>query len=192
MMMFGGPSHRLQSQIQCVARVLEIDLCVVYFPDNFIISFDDDSTGTSHVKIIRQTSALDLGKLSDAYQVYWKVGRISSDQNHNTELDQVTHDEMHVADASAQLDGLMRKKPFYNWWQQILIGGMCSSAICTVSFGGSFVDALMACPLGALLVGLQQLSAYHVLYANIFEWVVVFARSSISLRPLKVHDHHAL
>jgi len=76
MMMFGGPSHRLQSQIQCAARVLEIDLCVMYFPDNFIISFDDDSTGTSHVKIIRQTSALDLGKLSDAYQLYWKVSCI--------------------------------------------------------------------------------------------------------------------
>lgn len=156
MMMFGGPSHRLQSQIQCAARVLEIDLCVVYFPDNFIISFDDDSTGTSHVKIIRQVSALDLGKLSDAYRLYWKV----------------THDRMYVADASAQLDDLMRKKPFYNWWQQILIGGMCSSAICTVSFSGSFLDALIAYPIGALLVGLQQLSVYHVLYANIFEFTI--------------------
>jgi len=95
---------------------------------------------------------------------------------YNTEIGKVTHDEMYVADASAQLDGLMRRKPFYNWWQQILIGGMCSSAICTVSFGGSFVDALMACPLGALLVGLQQLSSYHVLYANIFEFVANIAR----------------
>ncbi|KXN92483.1 Pheromone-regulated membrane protein 10 [Leucoagaricus sp. SymC.cos] len=156
MMMFGGPSHRLQSQIQCAARVLDIDLCVIYFPDNFIISFDDDSTGTSHVKIIRQASALDLGKLSDAYHLYWKV----------------THDQMYVADASARLDDLMRQKPFYNWWQQILIGGMCSSAICTVSFGGSFVDALVAYPLGALLVAIQQLSVRHVLYANIFEFTV--------------------
>lgn len=73
MMMFGAPSHRLQSQIQATARVLDVELSCMYLPDVVLISFDDSSTGTSHIKFIRQGSSLDLGKLTDAYLLYWKV-----------------------------------------------------------------------------------------------------------------------
>lgn len=79
MMMFGGPSHRLQAQIQATARVLEVQLSCLYLPDVMIIAFDDAATGTSNVKLIRQGSALDLEKLQDAYKLYWKVGIDSVD-----------------------------------------------------------------------------------------------------------------
>jgi uncharacterized membrane protein YjjP (DUF1212 family) len=73
MMMFGGPSHRLQSQIRSAAHVLEIELSCLYLPDVLLVSFDDSATSTSSVKLIRQASALDLGKLDDAYKLYWKA-----------------------------------------------------------------------------------------------------------------------
>ncbi len=73
MMMFGGPSNRLQAQIQSTARVLDIPLSCMYLPDVILISFDDNITVTSNVKLIRQSSALDLGKLKAAYRLYWKV-----------------------------------------------------------------------------------------------------------------------
>lgn len=73
MMMFGGPTHRLQAQIQGTARVLEISLSCLYLPDVMLIAFDDDITSTSSVKLIRQGSALDLGKLQDAHEIYWRV-----------------------------------------------------------------------------------------------------------------------
>jgi uncharacterized membrane protein YjjP (DUF1212 family) len=72
-MMFGGPSHRLQAQIQATARVLDIELSCMYLPDVMLISFDDGATGTSNIKFIRQSSALDMGKLYDAFRLYWKV-----------------------------------------------------------------------------------------------------------------------
>jgi len=71
--MFGGPTHRLQAQIQSTARVLEISLSCLYLPDVMLVAFDDDVTSTSNVKLIRQGSALDLGKLQDAHKVYWRV-----------------------------------------------------------------------------------------------------------------------
>jgi hypothetical protein len=74
MMMFGGPTHRLQAQVQSTARVLEISLSCMYLPDLMLIAFDDDVTSTSNVKLIRQVSALDLGKLQDAHKIYWRVG----------------------------------------------------------------------------------------------------------------------
>lgn len=73
MMMFGGPTHRLQAQIQSTAHVLEISLSCLYLPDVMLIAFDDDITSTSSVKLIRQSSALDLGKLQGAHKIYWGV-----------------------------------------------------------------------------------------------------------------------
>ncbi|RXW23762.1 hypothetical protein EST38_g2083 [Candolleomyces aberdarensis] len=72
MMMFGGPSHRLQYQIQSAARVLDINLSLLYLPDVALISFDDAATGTSHIKLIRQPSSLDLDKLTSAFRLYWR------------------------------------------------------------------------------------------------------------------------
>jgi uncharacterized membrane protein YjjP (DUF1212 family) len=84
---------------------------------------------------------------------------------------QVIHDEQSVSEASSALDTLMRKKQEYTWWQLVLTGGMCSSSICTVSFNGSFIDALVVFPLGALLVAIQLLSVRNELYSNVFECV---------------------
>ncbi|KAG6812586.1 hypothetical protein H0H92_002055 [Tricholoma furcatifolium] len=115
MMMFGGPSHRLQSQINSTARVLDLEVSCVYFPDVLVVSFDDSTTSTSNVKFIRQGSSLDLIKLADAYKLYWKV----------------IHDKLSVSDASSELDLIMRRPQLYNRWQLMFFGGMCSSSICT-------------------------------------------------------------
>lgn len=67
----------------------------------------------------------------------------------------------------------MRRKPFYNFWQLVLIGGLCSAAICSVSFNGSFVDSLISAPMGAFLVAIQLLSVRNELYSNVFEYVIL-------------------
>ncbi|KAF5341379.1 hypothetical protein D9758_012260 [Tetrapyrgos nigripes] len=153
MMMFGAPAHRLQAQIKATAHVLDVDISCMYLPDVFLISFDDASTGTSLIKFIRQGSALDLGKLRDAYSVYWKV----------------IHDDISVSSASKALDNLMRSPPHYRTWQLMLFGGLCSSSICSVSFNGSFLDSIVVFPLGCFLVFLQILSVRNELYSNVFE-----------------------
>ncbi|KAJ8078940.1 pheromone-regulated protein prm10 [Marasmius tenuissimus] len=197
MMMFGAPAHRLPAQIAATARVLEIPLSCLYLPDVMIISFDDMlgslgtssstvsvdtgtdspsarsstmgtpptlSAHTSSLKLLRQTAALDLGKLKDAYDIYWKV----------------IHDEVSVADASGGLDDLMRRKVRYGRWQSMFIGGMCSASICSLSFGGSFVDCLAVFPLGVLLVFIQSLAARNELYSNVFEITITTLFSFMS------------
>ncbi|PPQ97452.1 hypothetical protein CVT26_002800 [Gymnopilus dilepis] len=171
MMMFGGPPHRLQSQIMSAARVLDIQLSALYLPDVVLLSFDDSGTGTSHIKLIRQGSALNIEKLTDAFCLYWKV----------------IHDKLSVCDASVALDVLMKKRPCYNAWQQVFIGGMCSSAICTVSFSGSFVDALVSFPLGALLIVMQTISFRNVLFTYVFEVVVTLCFSFIAAALAATH-----
>ncbi|KAL4061818.1 hypothetical protein V8B97DRAFT_648494 [Scleroderma yunnanense] len=164
MMMFGGPSHRLVAQIHSTGRVLDIELSCMYLPDMMLISFEDSATGTSNVKLIRQGSVLDLEKLGDAHALYWNV----------------IHDTMSVLQASAALDALMCKKPLYSFTQLILIGGMCSASICSVSFSGSFIDSLASAPLGGLLVAVQLLSPRNELYGNVFEITIATLMSFVS------------
>ncbi|KAK0494937.1 DUF1212-domain-containing protein [Armillaria luteobubalina] len=164
MMMFAAPTHRLQGQIQATGRVLDLEVSCMYLPDVMLISFDDSTTGTSSIKFIKQGSGLDLGKLRDAYELYWKV----------------IHDDLAVSDASGQLTNLMRKKQIYPWWQLMIFGGICSSSISIVSFGGSFIDAVAVFPLGMLLVGIQLLSVRNELYSNVFEITVSMLFSFIA------------
>lgn len=113
-MMFGSPSHRLEAQIQATARVLELNCQVVYFPGTALISFGDEATHTSETKFLKQTTGLDLGKLLKTHYIYWNV----------------VHDIISAEDASKELDVLMLAKPYYNTWQLLIIGGMCSAFIC--------------------------------------------------------------
>ena len=154
-MMFGAPSHRLPAQIQATAHVLDMQLACMYLPDVMLISFDDAATSTSNIKFIRQGAALTLGKLQDAYDLYWRV----------------IHDEVGVGEASRSLDALMQARPPYPTWLIATFGGFCSSAICVASFNGSFIDALICFPLGFMLVIVQVLSVRNELYSNIFECV---------------------
>ncbi|EAU83585.2 pheromone-regulated membrane protein Prm10 [Coprinopsis cinerea okayama7 len=171
MMMFGSPTHRLPSQIQSAARVLDVHLGMLYLPDVALVSFDDPSTGTSHVRMIRQASSLDLNKLIDSFRLYWKV----------------IHDKLSVSEASAKLDDLMKSPPMYSWWHIVLFGGMCSSAICTVSYGGSFIDALICFPLGALMMVIQFLSVRNQLYVHVFEITVTMLFSFIAAALAATH-----
>ncbi|KAJ7024858.1 hypothetical protein C8F04DRAFT_150859, partial [Mycena alexandri] len=164
LMMFGAPAHRLPTQIHATGRVLDIQVNCMYLPDVVLISFDDGATGTSSLKFIRQGSSLSLGKLGEVYEVYWSV----------------IHDEESVSEASRTLDALMRKEEVYPGWQQIIIGGMCSASICSISFNGSFLDSVIVFPLGALLVAIQLLSVRNELYSNVFEITVATLFSFVS------------
>lgn len=156
LMMFGSPSHRLETQIQATARVLEINAQVVYLPGIMLVSFADEATHTSETKFLKQATGLDLGKLLAVHNVYWDV----------------VHDRVAVDEASKVIDTLMTMPPHYNALWTIIIGGCCSAIIVIPSFYGSFIDALMAAPLGMVLVGVQMVAAKNDMLANVFEITV--------------------
>ncbi|GAA5926908.1 uncharacterized protein JCM15063_000403 [Sporobolomyces koalae] len=155
-MMFGAPSHRLEAQMQATARVLEINCQVIYIPGVMLLSFGDAATHTSDIKFLKQANGLDLGKLLTAYTIYYNV----------------VHDRLSVTDASSQLDELMVAPPKYNLWQSLIIGALASAFIQPSAFYGSFIDCLMAMPLGALLVLVQVIVSRNDLYASLFEIVI--------------------
>ena len=158
LMMFGAPTHRIETQIQQTARVLEINCRCIYLPNLMLVAFGDDATHTSETKFIKQPGGLNLTKLTDMHAIYWNV----------------IHDKIGVGEASKQLDELMRRKPLIGKFWMMVIGGMCSAFICpgAMGFNGSFIDSLAAFPLGMFLV-FCQLSITTELFSNVFE--ILFA-----------------
>jgi uncharacterized membrane protein YjjP (DUF1212 family) len=100
----------------------------------------------------------------------------------------VIHDETSVSEASVELDKLMQRPAMYRNWVTVLIGGFCSSFICTASFNGSFIDALVSFPLGCLLVLVQNLTSRNELYSNVFEWTIATILSFIAA-ALSIYEH---
>lgn len=163
-MMFGAPSHRLEAQIQATARVLEINCQVIYIPGVMLISFGDNATHTSEIKFLKQANGLDLGKLLEAYYIYWRV----------------IHDKVSVTDAAVELDTLMLAPPEYKLWQNMIIGGLASAFIQASAFYGSFIDCLVSIPLGALLVLVQVVVSRNDLYSSLFEIVIACINSFLA------------
>lgn len=164
LMMFGSPSHRLETQVQATAKVLELNAQVVYLPGIMLVSFGDDATHTSETKFLKQATGLDLGKLLATHNIYWNV----------------VHDKVSVDSASKDLDVLMTTPVYYSWWQMLIIGALCSAFITVIGFYGSFIDALMSMPLGVLLVGIQMLAARNDLFSNVFEIAIATLISFLS------------
>lgn len=104
------------------SRVLEIDGQFLYIPGCMIISFDDQSTHTTEVKIVRATQGVNLGKLRDTHEVYKEV----------------VHDTIGVEEAMERLDEIIRKKDDYGPWFRVIVYGFASMCVGPFAFGGKF------------------------------------------------------
>lgn len=113
LMSYGAPTHRLEEYMKMSARVLEIDGQFLYIPGCMIISFDDVSTHTTEVKLVKSAQGVDLGRLKDVHEVYKEV----------------VHDVIGVEEATQNLDLIIRKKPRNHPWVLVGVYGLASAAV---------------------------------------------------------------
>ncbi|CAG7963070.1 unnamed protein product [Penicillium olsonii] len=154
LMKFGAPTHRLEEYMRMTARVIQIDGQFLYIPGCMIISFDDASTHTTEVKVVRSTQGIDLGKLADVHEIYKEV----------------IHDVIGVEEAVTRLDEVMRKPSKFHILFLIFAHGCASASVGPFAFNARPVDMPIAFLLGCLLGVLQLiLSPKSSLYSNVFE-----------------------
>lgn len=154
LMLYGAPTHRLEEYMKYSARLLEINAQFLYIPGCMIMSFDDNTTHTAEVKLVRTSQGVDLGKLRDVHEIYKEV----------------LHDELGVEEATHKLDGIMKKRPKHNKWFLVLMYGLASVSVGPFAFYARWIDLPMAFVLGCLLGILQLVVAPKSdLYANVFE-----------------------
>ncbi len=136
------------------ARVLEIDGQFLYMPGCMIISFDDATTHTTEVRLVRSTQGVDLGKLRDTHEIYKEV----------------VHDIVGVEEATQRLDEIIAKKQKHPPWLLVLVYGLASACVGPFAFGARWIDLPIAFLLGCLLGILQLILAPKSdLYSNVFE-----------------------
>ncbi|KAJ5115772.1 hypothetical protein N7456_000120 [Penicillium angulare] len=154
LMKYGAPTHRLEEYMRMTARVLEIDGQFLYFPGCMIISFDDASTHTTEVKVVRASQGVDLGRLADVHEIYKEV----------------IHDVIGVEEAIQRLDETSKRPNKYHLLLQIVAHGCASASVGPFAFNARPIDMPISFLLGCLLGILQLiLSPRSSLYSNVFE-----------------------
>ncbi|KAI0123390.1 pheromone-regulated membrane protein [Xylariales sp. AK1849] len=154
LMLFGAPTHRLEEYLRMIARVLEIDGQFLYLPGCMIISFDDMSTHTTEVKIVRVSQGVNLGKLKDVHEIYKEV----------------LHDCITLDEATVRLDDILKSKDRFNPWLRVVMYGFASATVAPFAFGGRPIDMPICFILGCLIGFLQLIVAPRSdVYNNVFE-----------------------
>ncbi len=140
--------------MRMTARVLEIESQFLYIPGCMIMSFDDASTHTTEVKLVRATQGIDLGKLRDTHEIYKEV----------------VHDKIGVEEATQRLDEVIDRKQKHNKWILVLVYGLASATVGPFAFKARLLDIPIAFVLGCVLGFLQLILApSSELYSNVFE-----------------------
>ncbi|KAI1325915.1 DUF1212-domain-containing protein [Xylariaceae sp. FL0255] len=153
LMMYGAPTHRLEEYLRMSARVLEVEGQFLYLPGCMIISFDDKSTHTTDVKIVRTDQGINLGKLKDIHDIYKSV----------------LHDLYSVEEAMTHLKAVTDKKELHPWIR-VLMFGLASAAVGPFAFQAGWIDIPLCGLLGSMVGALQIFVApKSALYNNIFE-----------------------
>ena len=134
--------------------MLEIDGQFLYIPGCMLISFDDATTHTTEVKLVRIAQGVDLGKLRDTHEIYKEV----------------VHDLIGVEEATQRLNEVIKRKKSYSPWLLVVVYGFASACVGPFAFGARLIDLPIAFLLGCLLGILQLILApKSELYSNIFE-----------------------
>lgn len=177
MMEYGAPTHRLEAYMAMSSRVLAVKAQFLYLPGTMIISFDDDETHTTEVKIIRVNQGVNLGKLRDVHEIYKLV----------------VHDLISVEDAMFRLDAVIDKTDKHNKWVRVLVYGLAAVSVAPFAFSGRWVDLPIAFVMGCIL-GLMQLKGApsSELYANVFEISAAFVMAFLgrAFGSIRYHGEH--
>ncbi|TFK75777.1 DUF1212-domain-containing protein [Pluteus cervinus] len=154
LMVYGAPSHRIESQLVAAARILEVEAEFIHLPGVVICSFGDQELGRSQTHFVRCGGRLSLGALHKVHVIYRAV----------------VHDEISAKQATEDLDDVMKSPPPYSIFIRCILPFFLSALICPLAFGGAFADMWVAGASAFFLAALQlNVAAKSALYANVFE-----------------------
>lgn len=162
LMAYGAPTHRLEEFLSMAARKLCIQASFQYLPSCMIMSFDDPDTHTTELKLIKEPTAVDLGKLKEVQQVYKDV----------------MHNQYSLDEAMDDIREIRNRKKKFNTPTLILMYGVAAVAVGPFAFSARPIDFpisfLLGCTLGALQLGLASRSSQ---FSHIFEVFGTFVTS---------------
>lgn len=154
LMSFGAPTHRLEESLSMAARKLRIHASFQYLPSCMIISFDDPDTHTTELKLVKEPTAVDLGKLLEVQHVYKDV----------------MHNQYSLMDAMDDIAEIRRRPKRFNTVTLVLMYGLAAVSVGPFAFSARPMDFpvsfLLGCVLGGLQLGVAPRSSQ---FSHVFE-----------------------
>ena len=151
---FGAPSHRIESQLQDCAQILDVKAEFVHIPSLIICSFYDPEFEGPNTQLVQVNGSLDLGILHQIHLIYRDV----------------VHDEISAKVGTTLLNELLVSKPIYGPYSLMSFSFLMSFLICPLAFGGSLVDTSVA-GVGAIIVSFMKfrIATKSEVYGHVFE-----------------------
>ncbi|KAF2279768.1 DUF1212-domain-containing protein [Westerdykella ornata] len=147
------------------AESLEIKSQFLYMPNCMIMAFDDPSTHTSEVRLIRTSQGVELDKLLDVYQIYKAV----------------SFGDMPLEEATELLEEIIQRKAHFNRWLRVFFYGLASATVGPFAFEARPIEMPACFALGCSLGFLQLIVVPHnELMGNMFEIIAAFLTSFVS------------
>ncbi|KAJ1927766.1 pheromone-regulated protein prm10, partial [Tieghemiomyces parasiticus] len=154
LLMFGSPSHRLESNMKLLSDRLVVDCSVANLPGLLLMAFNDPDTHTSETHMIR----VPIGG--------YHMSRL---RRTNQLIRALMARDLTVAVAIDELTDMIERPVGLPWYVTIANYTVVSFTAAPLLFGGSWVDAGVSAALG-FVVGAMSLVADRLnAYANVFE-----------------------
>ena len=165
LMCYGAPTHRLEEFLQMAARKLCIQASFQYLPNCMIMSFDDPDTHTTELKLIKEPTAVDLGKLLEVQHVYKDV----------------MHEQYSLEEAIDDIREIRDRKKRFPVPMLVLTYGVAAVAVGPFAFSARPVDFpisfLLGCVLGVLQLYWASRSSQ---FSHLFEVAGTFVTSFLA------------
>jgi Putative threonine/serine exporter len=148
MLRFGAPVHRLQGMIKAAQKALDIDhASFIFLPATMLASFGDSEFGCADLRLVKQTTSLDLGRVTQTYGIYKDL----------------TRKIIGAGEAAHQLEKLLDPDAPACWTQRTrcLFAFIQGFLVSIVAFNGCLIDAVVAGLFGLFVFTLGTYPASH-------------------------------
>lgn len=147
---FGSPSHRIEAQLNSLAKVFEMEAQFQHTPGIIQVSFGNAEQKSSETCLIKSSVGISLGRIHGVHNIYR----------------QVLHDDMYATDGMKELRKMLKAPPLYGQAIRYALSFITCFLICGVAFGGSLNDMWVAGLLGFIVRIIQNIASKSDLSAS--------------------------
>lgn len=152
---FGSPSHRIEAQLNSLAKVFQIEAQFLHTTGTIQVSFGDPESRNSETCLIKSPTGLALGRIHAVHNIYREV----------------IHDEMYSSDGAREIRKLLHAPSRYGTKLRLGLAFITCLLICGIAFGGSLNDMWVAGVAGFIVRIIQIYAAKSELSASGSEYV---------------------
>lgn len=153
LLLFGCPSHRIESQLVSMASVFSLPAQFIQTPSCVQIFFGKPEKHASATVLVKANVGLDLGRMHATHSVYRAVFR----------------NEISATEGCMRIKEILARPPLYSKKLNVFLTFVYTFALCGTSFGGSILDMCVSAFLSIFVFYAQSYASGGPLGSSVAE-----------------------